>query len=95
MARERKAKDEFITVTSFKIRRAFEYKKTNTLFFDLELNGVTIYGCRVVSVTDKAEFIGFPSEKGKDGKYYDVVYAKISAEDQKKIIDAVYDMLDR
>lgn len=97
MARERKTanvKEDFVKVTSYKVTRANEFKE-NRIFFDLVLNGVTIYGCMVVGYKD-GEFISFPSQKSaKDGNYYNVVYAKLSNEDQKKIIDSVYELLDK
>lgn len=96
MARERKAKStqDFIKVNSYKVIRANEFKE-NRIFFDLILNDVTIYGCMVVGFKD-GEFISFPSQKSsKDGNYYNVVYARLSDEDQKKIIDSVYELLDK
>ena len=96
MARERKATKttpDFIEVKSFKVIRANEFKE-NRIFFDLILNDVTIYGCMVVGYKD-GEFISFPSQKSKDGNYYNVVYAKLSGDDQKKIIDSVYELLDK
>ena len=81
-------------VESFGIRRANEYDKTGTIFFDLDINGLTVYGCTVAKrKTDESEFISFPSRKGADGKYYSIVYAALSQEDQDRIIDAVYDLL--
>lgn len=81
-------------VESFGIRRANEYDKTGTIFFDLDINGLTVYGCTVAKrKTDEREFISFPSRKGADGKYYSIVYAALSQEDQDRIIDAVYDLL--
>lgn len=100
MARERQRKSntqaekQYLKVDSFKIRRANEYDKTGTIFFDLEINGLTVYGCTVAKrKTDDSEFISFPSRKGADGKYYSIVYAALTQEDQDKIIDAVYDLL--
>lgn len=58
-------------------------------FFDLVVNGVTIYGCRVVEGS-KGDFISFPSRKNeKDGKYYNHAYIKLSDEDTKDIIAQV------
>ena len=100
MARERQRKSnpqeekQFLKVDSFTIRRANEYDKTGTIFFDLEINGLTVYGCTVAKrKTDESEFVSFPSRKGADGKYYSIVYAALTQEDQDKIIDAVYDLL--
>ena len=94
MARERKQPEEnFVKVSSYNIRRAFEHEK-GRIFFDMELNGITIYGCMVVAYENK-EFISFPSQKGKDGNYYNIVYARLSNSDQNKIIESVYDFLDK
>ena len=56
--------------------------------FDLTINGITIYNCRVVEF-EAGDFISFPSRKGNDGKYYNHVFVKLSAEDTKMILDAV------
>lgn len=53
--------------------------------FDLTVNGVKIYGCRVVECKN-GDFIGFPSRKGSDGKYYSHAYAPLDE-------DAVYFVL--
>lgn len=62
------------------------------VFFDVEINGVTIYGCKVVEGKN-GDFISFPSHKGKDGKYYNHVYIKLSDEQSKEIISQVENML--
>ena len=102
MARERQQRKsntqerQFVKVDSFGIRRANEYDKTGTIFFDLDINGLTVYGCTVAKrKTDESEFISFPSRKGADGKYYSIVYCALSQEDQDRILDAVYDLLDK
>ena len=77
-----------IQVTSFLIRRAVCVGKNNNVLFDMELNGVTIYGCSVVEGKN-GDFIGFPSKQGNDKKYYSVAYAPLSEEDQKEILAAV------
>jgi DNA-binding cell septation regulator SpoVG len=44
-------------------------------FFDVTINGVEVKGLKlVVSQKDGNLFLSFPSEKGKDGKYYNIVY---------------------
>lgn len=102
MARERQQRKsnpqerQFVKVESFGIRRANEYDKTGTIFFDLDINGLTVYGCTVAKRKDgNGEFISFPSRKGADGKYYSIVYCALSQEDQDRILDAVYDLLDK
>lgn len=47
--------------------------------FDLEVNGVTIYGCRVVEGKN-GDFISFPQRKGSDGKYYAIAYFPMDRE---------------
>lgn len=64
----------------------------DTVFFDMVVNGVTIYGCKVVEGS-KGDFISFPSHKGKDGKYYNHAWVKLSDEDSKKIIAQVEEAL--
>lgn len=60
----------------------------DTVFFDVVINGVTIYGCKVVEGKN-GDFISFPSHKGKDGKYYNHAYIKLSDEAAADIIAQV------
>ena len=64
----------------------------DTVFFDMVVNGVTIYGCKVVEGS-KGDFISFPSHKGKDGKYYNHAWVKLSDDDSQKIIAQVEEKL--
>lgn len=44
-------------------------------YFDATVNGVEVKGLKLVlSQKDGNLFLGFPSEKGKDDKYYNTVY---------------------
>lgn len=61
-------------VNDLKVLRAVENQYG--IFMDLEINGVTIYGCRFVE-GKKGNFVSFPSHKGKDGKYYNYAYIKL------------------
>lgn len=86
---------------SAKEERTYEIKVTraheldNAVMFDMEVNGVIIYGCNYKTLLRKdgsGEFIkiGFPSRKGSDGKWYSQAYFKITdemAEDIEKQID--------
>ena len=72
-----------IDVLSFEISRVHQYK--DTVFFDITINGIKIYGCTVVE-GKKGDFISFPSKKGKDDKWYSIVYARLSSSDQEKIL---------
>ena len=56
-----------------------------SITFDMEVNGVTLYGCwyREGKKKDGGDYtmVSFPSQKGKDGKYYNHVYVKLSEEE--------------
>lgn len=80
-----------VEVTNFSVDhvRVVETKNGEDLvFFTLNLNGVSINGCRVASGKN-GDFISMPQTKGKDGNYYNVVYAPLADEDVKTILDAV------
>ena len=64
----------------------------DTVFFDMEVNGVTIYGCKVIEGKN-GDFISFPSHKGKDGKYYNHAWVKLSDDDTAAIVKQVEEML--
>lgn len=78
-----------VTVNA-KVTRANQVGET--VFFDMEVNGVTIYGCKVVEGS-KGDFISFPSHKGKDGKYYNHAWVKLTEEQSKEIIAQVEEAL--
>ena len=81
----KKKEADNVTVNA-KVTRANQVN--DTVFFDMEVNGVIIYGCKVVEGS-KGDFISFPSHKGKDGKYYNHAWIKLSDEDTKEIISQV------
>ena len=56
--------------------------------FDLEINDVKIYGCRLIE-HKKRKFIGFPQEQDKKGNYWNRAYFHFSEEDQEKVIKMV------
>ena len=76
-------------VSDIKVLRAKEYQ--NTVFIDLEVNGVRIYGCRYVEGKN-GDFISFPSYKAKDGKYYNHAYVELD-EAMVSLIDEQIDKL--
>ena len=84
---------EHITVSSFAINRVRD-NGNGVPYFDLILNGVTVYGVAVRANQSSEAFIAWPTKKGSDGKFYKLAYAPLSQEDQDKIIQAVYDKLD-
>ena len=85
----KKKTDDVVNVEA-KVTRANQVK--DTVFFDVVINGVTIYGCKVVEGKN-GDFISFPSHKGKDDKYYNHVYIKLSDEQTAAIIHQVEEML--
>ena len=84
-----KKKDVNVEVNA-KVVRANQVE--DLVFFDVEINGVTIYGCKVVEGKN-GDFISFPSHKGKDGKYYNHAYIKLTDDQSKDIISQVENML--
>lgn len=85
----KKKTDKAVNVEA-KVTRANQVK--DTVFFDVVINGVTIYGCKVVEGKN-GDFISFPSHKGKDDKYYNHVYIKLTDEQTSDIIHQVEEML--
>lgn len=85
----KKKTDEAVNVEA-KVTRANQVK--DTVYFDVVINGVTIYGCKVVEGKN-GDFISFPSHKGKDDKYYNHVYIKLTDEQTSDIIHQVEEML--
>jgi DNA-binding cell septation regulator SpoVG len=83
---------ECLKVTSFEVLRANyvagKQGRNGFAFFDLELNGIKIYGMKVVEGKN-GDFVAFPTREGNDKKYYSVCWARLSDDDQKKIIEAV------
>lgn len=81
-----KSKD-CLKIDSFSVNRVHQFDNGGVCF-DMTLNGINIYGCRVVE-TQKGDFIGLPQRKGSDGKYYSIVWAKFSEQDSKDILAEV------
>lgn len=83
---------EAIKIDSYKILRAVTVGKDNNVLFDMEINGIRIYGLSVVEGKN-GDFISFPQRKGKDGKYYSIVWAKLSEDDTADILSEVEKVL--
>ena len=61
--------------------------------FDMIVNDVTIYGCKLLLKKDSDEtFIAFPSRKGTDGKYYNYAYVRLSDEEVNDIVAQIEKM---
>lgn len=89
---ETKSSRSFATINSFSIRRVNYVQKTGTVFFDMTINDIDVFGCRVATAGEK-DFIAYPSYKGTDGKYYSYVNIYMSSDDQSKILAAVEEKL--
>lgn len=87
-----KNSNNFVTVTEKSISgvKAIDRNGVVTVFFNLTINGVTIYGCRVVTPKNGSDdFIAFPSHKDANGKYWNYAYVKLSDTDTKEILAEV------
>lgn len=82
-----------IVISSYNINRVYP-REDGTVFADVTINGVTVYGCSVRAGKGGEAFLAWPSMKGKDGKYYKQAWAPLSNEDQDSIIQAIYDKVD-
>ena len=80
-------KSEELKIDSFSINRVYQFDN-DSVIFDMTVNGISIYGCRVVE-TKRRRFIGLPQRNGNDGKYYSIVWAKFSDTDTKDILAEV------
>lgn len=87
-----KGTQETVKIDTFQVLKARAVGKKDTVFFDLKVNGITIYGCIVVEGKN-GDFISLPQRAGDDGKYYSIVWAKFSDEDTKAILTEVENLL--
>ena len=58
------------------------------IVFDLVINGVKLYSCRLVEGRN-GDFVSFPSYKGKNGKYYTHCYFDLNDDETQEIVEAV------
>lgn len=89
---KQKQVNDCLEVTSLEVTRAHSWGEGKGASFDMKLNGISLYNCRVVEGKN-GDFISFPSYKGNDGKYYSHYWAKLSEETTKEIIAKVEEML--
>ena len=78
-------------VAEIEVTRAREYE--DIFFFDMVLNGVYIYGCRLIE-GDEGWFVSFPSKKPdkKGGKWFNHCWAKLPEDAIGEICSAVFEM---
>ena len=81
--------------TAKKERPVYELRVTRVFageygtVFDLEINHVNVYGCRVCETGDGEAFVGWPQKKGKDGRYWSHAYAPLTDEQTANVLDQV------
>lgn len=88
------------TKYTVKVTRAREIKKTEkeqVIAFDVNVNGVTIYGMIYRSgVSNKGkeyELVSFPARKGTDDTYYNHCWFPVSRELQASIVEQISNKL--
>ena len=81
-----KKEPEFIKVDSLVVTRV--KRGQDWEIFDMQLNGVNIYGCRIVDGKN-GSFVSFPSRRGTDGKYYSHAFAMLDDDAVKSICDQI------
>lgn len=74
--------------------RVLTYKDTTTVLFNMIVNGVTIYGCKVVEGKN-GDFVSFPQTKDKNGKYWNVAYVKLTEQETKEVLEMVEVMINK
>ena len=70
-------------VTDLEILRVKPYNETMT-FFDARINFINIYSLKFME-SENGDWIAWPDEKGKDGKYYPKAKAFLSSD----IVEAI------
>ena len=95
---EKKEKRVEYDVKVLRAKDFTEKSKIDTnVAFDMEVNGIKIYGCWFKEGTSKDgkdySVISLPSQKGKDGNYYSVAWFPISKELTKEIREQIVNML--
>lgn len=72
---------------NFKVKAVRMFDNGNVVA-DMELNGVLVYGVRVVEGKN-GDFLSLPQRKGSNDKYYSIVYWPFDEADQKAIISEI------
>jgi hypothetical protein len=63
----------------------------NCIVFGVELEGISLYGLKLVETKDGERFISMAQTKGKDGKYYNNYFINLSDKQKEDIIKIVVD----
>lgn len=79
-------------VTDLEILRVKPYNDTTT-FFDARINFINIYSLKFME-SDNGDWVAWPDEKGKDGKYYPKAKAFLSSDIVEAIKTQIQAVLD-
>lgn len=63
------------------------------VLFDMVINNVTIYGCRVAETKDGTPFVGFPQKKDRNNKFWSVAYAHLTPEQNAEVMRQIWEQL--
>lgn len=63
----------------------------NCIVFGVELEGISLYGLKLVETKDGERFISMAQTKGKNGKYYNNYFINLSDKQKEDIIKIVVD----
>ena len=65
------------------------------ILFDLDLNHVTIYGCRLCETKEGKPFVGFPQQRDKKDpdKWWSIAYAPLTDAQVQVICDQIAEQL--
>lgn len=63
----------------------------NCIVFGVDLEGISLYGLKLVETKDGERFISMAQTKGKDGKYYNNYFINLSDKQKEDIIKIVVD----
>lgn len=84
----------YLELQSFELKRVKE-ARGGVVFFDAVINGITIYGMKIVPKKDQSgDFVAWPSTKGTDGEYHSTAFAFLRPETEQSIMAAVQEKLD-
>ena len=86
-----------VTKLAYTISRVKEVTDT-MVSFNINVNGVTIYGMKVIKYKSKKTgedgmMVAFPTRKGSDDKYYNICTFSMTQEMQDDIINQVLEQL--
>lgn len=76
---------QYTEIKSFSVSRVHVWDNGGVTL-NIEMNGIQIYGVRIMTTNGGDQFLSMPSRKGSDGKYYPIVGVYLQKSDQESII---------